>query len=849
MSTYRYLLAAFLIFPAAMFSPGLSVMPRIAAAEPSDEAIQPSPWKPFPIPVAGADGFVPIRGGVFESGDVVTRKGNLTMARIEDFEICDHPVTHDEYRLFLEATGHPSPPHWKDGKMPPDLKNHPVIFVNRYDVDAYLAWRTAKEGRVYRLPTESEFEYASRGGLEKRLYPWGDDSPDGRANFDLRAVRRFDAWRTHLRPVKSYAPNGYGLYDLSGNVWQMAVMHVDPARARYKFRIYTPSDLEGRIVGGSWARTTPYLRCGYGASASPGMRQPDIGFRLVREPQAGSPSFHTVVRRLIALPQRSDAIFLSWQLLPQDASGVGFHVYRSTRRYDAGFRITRTPISDATCWLDEAPKKGVVHYYRVRPVFADGREGPPSEWAGAETGEPTGILHRFTPAPRKTGGAPVFGDLDGDGLLDAVIRMDNGNVEMSQDPGLPVEIETFLGNGRYLWRRSLVWHDYCFGSASDVPVNVYDLDGDGKAEIIVRIQEGEQVYLGILDGLSGRLLRKTPWPPMLTDFAKSSTRIHLSIAHLDGKHPAIVTQTGLYENELLVAFDADLNRLWEFRSTAETSGSGSHHLDIADVDGDGKDEVFNGTTCLNADGSLRWSMYRGHPDIVAIRDFLPQHPGLEVFYVVESSIHAGVYLVDADRGKILWKINREDDPRWVHGHVGWAADIFDGSPGIECFANREGHEGKDTVLLSAEGRILREPFANLYTPVEWDGDATRELLSRDGSQVGNFDGQTVVPIPAAVPGEGLAARVIMVADLCGDFRDEIVMAGRNAEGNFTITIHTPTAVIHRRRVTPTADHGYRLWLAHNLTGGYGSYYESAAWKKEWKAVKSTGAESSGPKRP
>ena len=664
--------------------------------------------------------------------------------------------------------------------------------------------------------------------MEKRLYPWGDETPDGRANFDPEGTRLYDAWRTHLKPVKSYPPNGYGLYDMAGNIWQMVVTQVDPVRVRYKFRIYTPSDLEGRIVGGSWARSTSYLRCGYGAGASPGIRHPDIGFRLVREPQPNSPAFQTVVRRLVALPQGPGSVFLSWQLLPQDAPAVGFHIYRSSRRQDAGFRITPVPVTDATCWVDTGLRQGVLNYYRVRPVSADGKEGPPSEWAGTEAGDRTGIIHRFTPVPRKTGGAPVFGDLDGDGLLDVVLRMDNGNVEMSQDPGLPVEIEAFLGNGRYLWRRPLVWHDFCFGSASDVPVNIYDLDGDGKAEILVRLQEGEQAYLGVLDGLTGRVQRKTPWPPMLTDFAKSSTRIHLSIARLDGKNPAIVTQTGLYENELFVAYDAQLNKLWEFHSTAETNGSGSHHIDIADVDGDGQDEILNGTTCLNPDGTLRWSIYREHPDIVSLRDFLPDHPGLEVFYVVESSIHAGIYMVEAAKGKILWKINREDDPRWTHGHVGWTADIWDGSPGIECFANRDGHEAKDTLLLSAQGKILREPFPNLYTPVEWDGDSIRELLARDGAMVGKFDGQTVVPLAGVIPNEGQTGPVVMVADLWGDFRDEVVMVGAGREGNFTLSIHTPTAVIRGRQLSRTADHGYRMWLAHNLTGGYGSYFEAAS---------------------
>lgn len=264
----------------------------------------------------------------------------------------------------------------------------------------------------------------------------------------------------------------------------MTLTFPDPGRVAYKFHIYTTSDLEGRIVGGSWARTSSYLRCGYGSSASPGIRHPDIGFRIAREPERGAPTFQTVPRRVVAVPAGSGRAFINWQLLPLDFPATGFNVYRSTRRDAAGFRVNEFPVTASTNFEDAGLRTGTFYYYRVRPFLPDGKEGPSSEWAGVEAGDrPSGIVGSFTPAPRKTGGVPVFGDLDGDGLLDVVIRLDSGNVEMSKDPSMPVELEAYLGNGRFLWRRPLVWHDYCFGSASNVPVNVYDLDGDGKDEV------------------------------------------------------------------------------------------------------------------------------------------------------------------------------------------------------------------------------------------------------------------------------------------------------------------------------------------------------------------------------
>ena len=251
------------------------------------------------------------------------------------------------------------------------------------------------------------------------------------------------------------------------------------------------------------------------------------------------------------------------------------------------------------------------------------------------------------------------------------------------------------------------------------------MDDDGRAEVITRLQIGDSVWVAILDGMSGQVKQKAPWPRMVSDFAKSSTRIHMSIAYLDGHHPAVVTQTGLYENEVFAAFDAQLKPLWQFNSIAETCGSGGHKIEVADVDGDGRQEVFDGTTCLNHDGTVRWSIYRQHPDIVNVADYLPQRPGLEVFYIVESSVHAGVYMVDADTGEVIWKLNREDYPCWTHGHYGWTSDIWAGSPGIECISNRAGHNDHHVVLF-----LPRDAYCLSRFPIairRWNGMVIRHV--------------------------------------------------------------------------------------------------------------------------
>ena len=645
--------------------------------------------------------FVTVKGVQFELQDKVINIG--------DFQILDHPVTNKEYKRFTDDTGYPAPPHWENGNIPAGKEEYPVIFVNRVDADEYTSWLTVKTGRIYRIPTEHEFRLASKGVLkegERYSVERSGEGPDiDQVNFNNTGDRKYDQWKTFLKPARWGMSNELEIFQMAGNVWQLVARNEDPAVSTFKYRIEKLIDLERAVMGGSWMSRKESVIGGM-VSMSPGMRLPDLGIRLVREPEGAT--WRMQNRRVAAVTNSPGKICISWNLLESDTKNTHFNIYRleGGSRSHNGIRLNNEPLLNTSFIDGNGLSDGTRYQYRVVATDETGKEANPSDWASITAGaDQYPVTVKYKPLFDKGGMAPVFGNIEGYGKLNCVIRLDNGCVETSQDPGKPVQLEAFSYTGRSLWRKDIVRHENIYGSASNAPFNVWDMDGDGKDEVITLFQIEEDNYLAILNGMSGKVMFKTLWDTMATDFSKSSTRIQMSVGYLDGKNPSIITQTGLYENEIISAYDNKLNKLWTYKSFMETSGSGGHKVEIADVDDNGNQEVIYGSTCLNSDGSVRWSEFiRNRPDIISMHDYIPDRKGLEVCFIVESSAYAGIYMVDANTGEVIWKNNRDEDPLWSHGHYGWTADIWDVSPGMECVTNRMGHYDKTYLLFSSSGR-------------------------------------------------------------------------------------------------------------------------------------------------
>ena len=207
--------------------------------------------------------MVLIPAGSFEMGDHFDegRDDELPVHTVEldAFYMDVHEVTVGQFREFVDESGHKYS-RWNDVATYSPTDEHPMILVTWNDATAYAEW----VGK--RLPTEAEWEYAARGGLIGKRYPWGDEISHDDANYSGTGGK--DEWK-YCAPVGSFEPNGYGLYDMAGNVWGFC-------------EDWYSEDKEYRVLrGGSWFNIPNYLRAALRFFNNPSDTLNLLGFRCV----------------------------------------------------------------------------------------------------------------------------------------------------------------------------------------------------------------------------------------------------------------------------------------------------------------------------------------------------------------------------------------------------------------------------------------------------------------------------------------------------------------------------------------------------------------------------------------
>ena len=237
--------------------------------------------------------MVVIPGGRFQMGcvsgkDCEDNEKPVHEVRIASFELSKYEMTFEEYDRFTAATGRERADDegWGRGRRP-------VINVSWEDAVAYTKWLSAKLGERYRLPSEAEWEYAARAGAATR-YHFGNkksqlcrygNHADRSTEYDWRNKDCSDGVGKQTATVGSYQPNGFGLYDMHGNVveWVQDCWNDSYRGAPTDGSAWESGDCSKRVFrGGAWGLNAGYCRSAFRYSFSPGFRNSGLGFRLLR---------------------------------------------------------------------------------------------------------------------------------------------------------------------------------------------------------------------------------------------------------------------------------------------------------------------------------------------------------------------------------------------------------------------------------------------------------------------------------------------------------------------------------------------------------------------------------------
>jgi len=235
-----------------------------------------------------------------------SRESPLHHVRVSSFAAGRYAVTKGEYEAFVRSSGYPNEQSEgcylrKGDRWKKDSANnwrnpgfaqgddHPVVCVSWNDAQAYIQWLNRISGKSYRLLSEAEREYATRGGTQTAFW-WGDSVTTSQANYNGQDTHNGSLkgeYRQATMPVSSFSANPFGLYNVHGNVfeWTQDCWHEN----------FTSAPTDGvawmtgctgnyRVVrGGSWVISSGYLRSAYRGQWSPESRFDYVGFRLARD--------------------------------------------------------------------------------------------------------------------------------------------------------------------------------------------------------------------------------------------------------------------------------------------------------------------------------------------------------------------------------------------------------------------------------------------------------------------------------------------------------------------------------------------------------------------------------------
>jgi hypothetical protein len=554
-------------------------------------------------------------------------------------------------------------------------------------------------------------------------------------------------------------------------------------------------------------------------------------------------------RGVVAIRQNDGRVAVSWRILRDDRKGEPFDIYRN------GTKLNAQPLTaGGSFFIDEEPAEGNATY-EVRGGSAAGsftlssqapagylpiaiqrpEGGKVPTLQGTQQRGRRGFGWRDTGQYTYSANDASVGDMDGDGQYEIVLKWEPSNARDNSHDGYtgPTLFDCYKLDGTRLWRINLGRN--IRSGAHYTQFMVYDFDGDGRAELMVKTADGTidgtglvigdstrdwrnergrildgPEYITVFDGLTGRALDTKPYIPGRGDVAgwgdrngNRSERYLAGVGYLGAKHqtqgtsllaPSALFCRGYYTRTVIAAWDWDgkeLTNRWTFDTNDPQwktyAGQGNHNLRIADVDGDGLDEITYGSMCVDNDGRGLYNTGFGHGDAMHLMAFDPSTDELQVWDCHENK-RDGSDFREAKTGRVIFQIKSNTD-------VGraMAADIDPTNPGLEMWSTdshgirnikgevvstaKDADDPQHDNTLVMNGRYLPVNFG-----IWWDGDLLRELLDHETVSKYNWEEKSIDVVQKlnGVFNNGTKSNPCLQADLLGDWREEVIVRNRES---------------------------------------------------------------------
>ena len=557
----------------------------------------------------------------------------------------------------------------------------------------------------------------------------------------------------------------------------------------------------------------------------------------------------------------AEGVFLSWRFLGTDSETLAFNIYKN------GSLLNPEPVADVTSYLDKEAAAGAA--YTLVPV-QDGKEL-------TEEAEEAISFEEYLSVPVKqyeAGNYDIYdasvGDLDGDGEYEIVVRRNPADMNPNTRVAYAL-LEAYELDGTHMWTIDIGPNEI---NPVDLNFIVYDMNGDGRAEVVMRSFEGttdgvgnqigdvngdgktdysknnvivmkDRSYLSegpeilsMYDGETGAELARTDLlperEPLNTWFAgdrgkqvKRASHYLFCVAYLNGETPSLVHFRGAWaackvaaydivDGQFQVRFTIDCDKKDELDNTYNT---GYHSIAVADVDYDGRDEIITGAIAIDDDGTIMYTVKADREDGRTVKlghgdafDVAVMSPDTPEYFVWACRETANLPVNIGLHNALTGEVLFGQTKPKDTGRSR-AADIDPTSRGWEMWGST------NTPLQSVAGEVISETCpSSMNMKMYWDGDLLAELVDHDSNSAMNiykWDWEnkqlnTILTAEGSASNGGTKGQTCLIADIFGDWREELMV--RTAD-NKELRIYSTTDETAYRMPTLMHDVTYREAIA------------------------------------